>query len=181
MIKVLLLVCACDPCVSMQCSAGNCCVIKAQAYTEETNAAAEATRQSRTWSKFTHTKVDHSSYEPPQPYTAFSQTHDLCRFGQVFDTSWDDKFLSGLNCLDTSRGITLIVQKLPYFMHVMWFSLASWYNESYWMSYPPFSFFAKFVGDQAKTLNDLSFAALTDVWGSGKAEHPSRYIKVDNV
>jgi len=72
-----------------------------------------------------------------------------------------DGFLPGLNYLDTSRGITPIVQKLPYFLHDKWVSVASHYKEKYHTSYPPFSFFAKFVFDQAKTLNDPSFAPLT--------------------
>lgn len=72
-----------------------------------------------------------------------------------------DEFLPGLNCLETSRGITPIVQKLPNSMHDKCVSLASRYKESHWTSYPPFSFFTKFVYDQAKTLNDPSFAPLT--------------------
>jgi len=63
--------------------------------------------------------------------------------------------------LDTSRGITPLVQKLPYFLHDKWVSLASHYKEAYRVPYPQFSVFAKFVCDQAKILNDPSFAVLT--------------------
>lgn len=83
-----------------------------------------------------------------------------------------DGFLPGLSYLDTSRGITPIVQKLPYSLHDKWVSLASRYKENHQASYPPFSFFAKFVCDQAKTLNDPSFAPLTSGWRTGKPEHP---------
>ncbi|XP_025752713.1 uncharacterized protein LOC109204590 [Oreochromis niloticus] len=83
-----------------------------------------------------------------------------------------DGFLPGLSYLDTSRGITPIVQKLPYSLHDKWVSLASRYKENHQASYPPFSFLAKFVCDQAKTLNDPSFAPLTGGWRTGKPEHP---------
>ncbi len=86
-----------------------------------------------------------------------------------------DGFLPGLNYLDTSCGITPIVQKLPYSMHDKWVSLASRYKESHQTSYPPFSFFAKFVCDQAKTLNDPSFAPLTGSWSTGKVEHSFKH------
>ncbi|XP_005468336.1 uncharacterized protein LOC102075783 [Oreochromis niloticus] len=80
-------------------------------------------------------------------------------------------FLPGLSYLNTSRGITPIVQKLPYSLHDKWVSLASCYKENHQASYPPFSFFAKFVCDQAKTLNDPSFSPLTGGWRTGKPEH----------
>nr|XP_054598158.1 uncharacterized protein LOC129163741 [Nothobranchius furzeri] len=81
-----------------------------------------------------------------------------------------DGFLPGLSYLDTSRGITPIVQKLPYSLHDKWVSLASRYKETNQISYPPFSFFAKFVCDQAKILNDPSFASLTGNSRSGRPE-----------
>lgn len=81
-----------------------------------------------------------------------------------------DGFLPGLNYLDTSRGITPIVQKLPYFLHDKWVSLASNYKLRYQTSYPPFAFFTKFVCDQARTLNDPSFAGLTGGWTMEKSE-----------
>lgn len=76
--------------------------------------------------------------------------------------------------LDTSHGITPIVQKLPYTLHNKWVSLASHYKEKYHTSYSPFAFFAKFVCDKAKTLNDPSFAALTGGWSMGKSESSFR-------
>ena len=54
-------------------------------------------------------------------------------------------------------------------------TIASHYKEKYCASYPPFSFFAKFVCDQAKTLNNPSFAPLTGGSNVGKAEHSFKY------
>lgn len=85
-----------------------------------------------------------------------------------------DGFLPGLNYLDTSRGITPIVQKLPYSLHVKWVSLASNYKQKNQRLYPPFAFFANFVCDQARTLNDPSFTGLTGGWNMGKSEHSLR-------
>lgn len=62
--------------------------------------------------------------------------------------------------LDTSRGITPIVQKLPFHLQEKWITSASYYKEQHHASYPPFPFFVKFVCDKAKTLNDPSFAPL---------------------
>lgn len=112
------------------------------------------------------------------PKIANRENHRLRELGDILlelEAAKVDGFLPGLNCLDTSRGITPIVQKLPYSMHDKWVSLASRYKESHRTTYPPFSFFAKFVCDQAKTINDPSFATLTGGWGSGKTELPTRH------
>lgn len=98
------------------------------------------------------------------------ENHRLRELGDILlelEAAKADWFLPGLNCLDTSRGITPIVQKLLYSMHDKWVSLASRYKESHRTSYPPSSFFAKFVCDQAKTINDPSFASLIGL-GLGK-------------
>lgn len=98
----------------------------------------------------------------------------LREFGDILlelEAARADGFLTGLSYLDTSRGITPIVQKLPYSLHDKWVSLASRYKEAYRASYPPFSIFAKFVCDQAKILNDPSFTALTGP-SMNKTERP---------
>lgn len=82
--------------------------------------------------------------------------------------------LSGLAYLDTSRGITPTVQKLTYPLHDKWVSLAPRYKERYQTSYPPFSFFIKFVFDQVKKVNDPSFILLTSGLSVSK---PERFLK----
>lgn len=112
------------------------------------------------------------------PRIANRENYRLRELGDILlelEAAKVDGFLPGQNCFDTSRGITPIVQKLPYSMHDKWVSSASRYKESHRTSYPPFSFFVKFVCDQAKTLNDPSFAPLTGGWSPGKAEQFSRH------
>lgn len=65
-------------------------------------------------------------------------------------------FLPGHNYLGTSCDITSIAQKLWHTpCTTIWVSLAFRYKESHQTSYPHFSFFAKFVFDQAKTTQAL--------------------------
>lgn len=111
------------------------------------------------------------------PKISNREHHRLRELGDILlelEAARADGFLSGLNYLDTSRGINPIVQKLPYSLHDKWVSVASHYKEKYRISYPPFAFFAKFVCDHAKTLNDPSFAALTGGGSMSKSEHAFR-------
>lgn len=62
-----------------------------------------------------------------------------------------DGFLHGLSYLDTSRGITPIVQKVPYHLQENWITFASDYKERYNATYSPFPVLVKFVCDKAST------------------------------
>ncbi|XP_053565001.1 uncharacterized protein LOC128655382 [Bombina bombina] len=66
-------------------------------------------------------------------------------------------FLSGLAYLDTARGIRPIIEKLPYSLQEKCFFQGSKYKEDHHVSFPPFSFFTRFIVNQAKTRNDPSF------------------------
>ncbi|KAG1927244.1 hypothetical protein F2P79_024382 [Pimephales promelas] len=92
------------------------------------------------------------------------------------DAARVDGFLPGLSYLDTSRGITPIVQKLPFHLQEKWITTASYYKEQHHASYPPFPVFVKFVCDKAKTLNDPSFAPLLSTSGPSVCR-PERMIK----
>lgn len=97
------------------------------------------------------------------PKIANRENHRLRELGDILmelDAARRDGDLPGLDYLDTSRGINPIVQKLPYHLHERWISVAARYKEEYHSTYPPFSEFVKFVCNQAKTLNDPSFALL---------------------
>ncbi|KAL0159525.1 hypothetical protein M9458_043250, partial [Cirrhinus mrigala] len=68
-----------------------------------------------------------------------------------------DAYLPGLAYLDTPRGITPIVEKLPSSLQEKWLYAGSRFKEENKVSFPPFSFFTHFVGSEAKARNDPSF------------------------
>ncbi|XP_073449004.1 uncharacterized protein [Aquarana catesbeiana] len=69
-------------------------------------------------------------------------------------------YLPGLSYLDTARGVKPVIEKLPYSLQERWITQASKYKEDHQVAFPPFSFFAKFIVNQAKIRNDPSFAFL---------------------
>ncbi|XP_049322874.1 uncharacterized protein LOC125782565 [Astyanax mexicanus] len=64
----------------------------------------------------------------------------------------------GLAYLDTARGISGIVQKLPFALQEKWMAQGSKYKDEHNTPFPPFSFFVTFVCQQAKMRNDPSFS-----------------------
>ncbi|XP_034060527.1 uncharacterized protein LOC117538732 [Gymnodraco acuticeps] len=81
-------------------------------------------------------------------------------------------YLPGLSFLDTSRGVTPIVEKLPYNLQDQWIIRGSTYKKEHQVLYPPFSFFVKFVQSHAEMINDPSFAFQNSSAQSLKSEHP---------
>ena len=65
--------------------------------------------------------------------------------------------LPGLACLDTSRGLNPIVEKLPLNLQDKWMSHGSTYKEKNNVHFPPFTYFADFVRREAYIRNDPSF------------------------
>lgn len=59
--------------------------------------------------------------------------------------------------MDTARGVTPIVNKLPHNLQEKWMSLGSQYKINHQVVFPPFSYFADFVCREAHTHNDPSF------------------------
>ncbi|XP_055017007.1 uncharacterized protein LOC129411103 [Boleophthalmus pectinirostris] len=68
-----------------------------------------------------------------------------------------DGYLTGLSYLDTARGVSPIVEKLPFHLQERWTIVGSRYKEDHNVSFPPFSFFVNFVKGQAKARNDPSY------------------------
>ncbi|XP_068116194.1 uncharacterized protein [Hyperolius riggenbachi] len=68
-----------------------------------------------------------------------------------------DPHLPGLVYLDTAHGVNPIVQKLPPNIQSEWAKKGSKYKQDYKVSFPPFSFFSKFIRDIATVKNDPSF------------------------
>ncbi|XP_033099358.1 uncharacterized protein LOC117103008 [Anneissia japonica] len=71
----------------------------------------------------------------------------------------DDGTLPGLDYLDTSKGISNIVNKLPYLLQKKWRTKGALYKQEKGVPFPPFSIFVEFVSQQAKIRNDPSFAS----------------------
>ncbi|XP_039863534.1 uncharacterized protein LOC120718871 [Simochromis diagramma] len=66
----------------------------------------------------------------------------------------EDGDLLGLSYLDTPRGVTPVVQKLPFYLQEKWLSLGFKYKEDRGAPYPPFGFFVDFVCREARMRND---------------------------
>ncbi|XP_028822925.1 uncharacterized protein LOC114778148, partial [Denticeps clupeoides] len=85
----------------------------------------------------------------------------------------EDGYLPALSYLDTARGIEPIVAKLPYGLQDKWVSTGSRYKEENGRQFPPFAFFSKFVGSEARRRNDPSFA-ISGV--SGTPTRPDKFL-----
>lgn len=68
-----------------------------------------------------------------------------------------DGYLTGLAYLDTSRGISSIVSRLPFGLQEKWLSSGSKYKEENNGRFPPFQYFCEFMCYEAKKRNDPSF------------------------
>ncbi|KAL1426812.1 hypothetical protein MTO96_017954 [Rhipicephalus appendiculatus] len=73
-----------------------------------------------------------------------------------------DPHLAGLRYLDTARGVNAIVAKLPPGLQEKWMSVGSKYKREHQTAFPPFSFFSKFIMDEAGMRNDPSFKLFRD-------------------
>lgn len=59
--------------------------------------------------------------------------------------------------LDTARGISSILEKLPYSLQEKWMLQGTHYKQEYRVSCPPFSFFCDFICCEARMRNDHIF------------------------
>ena len=66
-------------------------------------------------------------------------------------------YLPGLSYLDTARGVSPIVEKLPHGLQEKWLAQGSQYKEHNHVSFPPFAFFVDFICREARRRNDPSF------------------------
>nr|XP_054587010.1 uncharacterized protein LOC129152514 [Nothobranchius furzeri] len=71
----------------------------------------------------------------------------------------DEAYLPGLAYLDSPRGVKPIVEKLPPSLQDKWLHTGSKYKQNYNVTFPPFSYFVKFVQEEAKARNDPSFVS----------------------
>ncbi|XP_072564870.1 uncharacterized protein, partial [Paramormyrops kingsleyae] len=70
-------------------------------------------------------------------------------------------YLPGLSYLDTARGISPILEKLPVSLQEKWILTGSRYKQKHRVGFPPFSFFSSFVRTEARIRNDPSFQMVT--------------------
>lgn len=82
----------------------------------------------------------------------------------------EDGYLTGLTYLDTSRGISPIIEKLPFALQEKWISAGSWYKEQNQGRFPPFEYFSDFVCSEAKKRNDPSFMNQGNTVTLGKSD-----------
>lgn len=83
-----------------------------------------------------------------------------CELGdllQEIQGTKEDGYLPGLLYLDTSRGISPIIDKLPFGLQEKWMSHGSQYKEENRGRFPSFDYFCKFICKEAKKRNDPSF------------------------
>lgn len=73
------------------------------------------------------------------------------------DATKSGGLLPGLAYLDTAHGVKSIIKKLPYGLQDKLIAQGSKYKEDHHVSFPPFSFFTRFIVSQAKIKNDPSF------------------------
>lgn len=69
-----------------------------------------------------------------------------------------DGYLPGLAFLDTARGISPIVAKLSHSLQEKWVAQGSRFKVEHNGLFPPFSFFAEFICNEARIRNDPSFS-----------------------
>lgn len=68
-----------------------------------------------------------------------------------------------LTDLDITHGISPIVEKLPHGLQERWIFHGSKYKNENNPCFPPFSFFSKFICNEARTRNDLSLLIVAAV------------------
>lgn len=80
--------------------------------------------------------------------------HDLGDLLTELEATKLDGYLPGLAYLDTSKGVSPIVEKLPHSIQEKWMSFGSKYKQ---VAFPRFSVFANFICTEAKMQTDPSF------------------------
>lgn len=70
-------------------------------------------------------------------------------------------YLPGFSCLNTSRGVSPIIQTLAHNLQERRLKVGTLYKGQNGASHPPFSVFVNSVCEQAKMCNDPSFASIS--------------------
>lgn len=97
------------------------------------------------------------------PKVALKEHHKLRELSDLLseiESVKQEGYLPGLSYLDTARGISPIVEKLPYGLQDKWMMEGSRYKQEHKVDFPPFHF-TQFIRNQAKACNDPSFNLLS--------------------
>ncbi|XP_075445032.1 uncharacterized protein LOC142488412 [Ascaphus truei] len=109
----------------------------------------------------------------------YSKLRELGDLLQELEFARKDHSLTGLNVLDSARGVRPILEKLPYNLQERWISQGSRYKREKQVAFSPFSFFLSFIREAARTRNNPSFilgAQTTHSASSLRTERPvARY------
>lgn len=81
-----------------------------------------------------------------------------------------ESYLPGLSYMDTARGISPILEKLPFSLQEKWISQGTRYKQQHGVSFTPFTFFSSVICAEAKMRNDPSFITSTSGQLSSKGE-----------
>lgn len=104
-----------------------------------------------------------------------TKLHELEYLLMEIQSTKEDGYLTSLSYLDTSCGIGLIVDKLPYGIQEKWVSSGSWYKKNNgW--FPPFECFCDLVSSEAKKRNDPSFIYQNNNVNSTNHKNPQQGI-----
>ena len=79
----------------------------------------------------------------------------LCEIESVKE---DSRYQALLAYFDSSSGVLPILNKLPYNIQEKWTTRASHYKREKQVTFPPFTFFVKFIRELSQIKNDPSFA-----------------------
>lgn len=82
----------------------------------------------------------------------------------------EEGYLPALAYLDTARGISPILKKLPSSLQEKWMVHGTKCKQQYNVSFPPFSVFSHFIREEARMRNDPSFIAPAASGWSPKGE-----------
>ncbi|XP_044152103.1 uncharacterized protein LOC122939941 [Bufo gargarizans] len=88
----------------------------------------------------------------------YCKLQDLSDLLVELELAKTDSRLPGLSFLDTAHGVNPVVSKLPYGLQEKWAQQGLRYKRDYNVSFTPFSYFYRFISDQAWMRNDPSFS-----------------------
>jgi len=89
-------------------------------------------------------------------YTRLYQLSDI--LSEIESCKENPKYATLLSYFDSSSGVRPIVNKLPFGLQEKWTSQASKYKSKYHVSFPPFSYFVKWIKEVCSVKNDPAFA-----------------------
>ena len=110
-----------------------------------------------------HSTITRKISSFPRISTDLTKLYDLADVTTEIEYLKEDpKLALAFSLYDSSIGVNQLVTKLPHYIQDKWTNKAVEYKRKYDASYPAFSVFAQFIGDQARDRNDPSFGYETE-------------------